>query len=129
MTVKEAILTLNANVVVACERARFDSATVRMIEDALDVIEDALEAQEPRVMTLDEVNRFVFGSPYIVETNIPGDEPRLMYGLYSHHGIAGNYTFDTVDRRRNLFDVDYDRFWRCWTSCPTDAQRKETPWR
>ena len=87
-----------------------------------------LKAQEPRVMTLDEVNRFVFGSPYIVETNIPGDEPRLMYGLYSHHGIAGNYTFDTVDRRRNLYDVDYDRFWRCWTSRPTDEQREAIPW-
>lgn len=47
MTVKEAILTLNANAVFACERAGFDSATVRMIEDALYVIEDALEAQEP----------------------------------------------------------------------------------
>ena len=87
-----------------------------------------LKAQEPRVMTLDEVNRFVFGSPYIVETNIPGDEPRLMYGLYSHHGTAGNYTFDTVDRRRNLFEVDYDRFWRCWTSRPTDEQREAIPW-
>lgn len=46
MTIGEAILTLNANVVVACGRAGFDSATVRMIEDALDTIEDALEAQD-----------------------------------------------------------------------------------
>lgn len=95
-----------------------------MLGDALSL----LKAQEPRVMTLDEVNRFVFGSPYIVETNIPGDEPRLMYGLYSHQGTAGNYTFDTVDRRRNLYDVDYDRFWRCWTSRPTDEQREAVPW-
>ena len=47
MTVGEAILTLNANVVIACERAGFDSATVKMIEDALDTIENALKAQEP----------------------------------------------------------------------------------
>ena len=47
MTIKEAILTLNANVVFACERAGFDSATVEMVEDALDTIEDALKAQEP----------------------------------------------------------------------------------
>lgn len=40
MTVREAILTLNANVVIACERARFNSATVKMVEDALDTIED-----------------------------------------------------------------------------------------
>jgi len=46
MTVKEAILILNANVIIACERAGFDSTTVKMIEDALDAIEDALKAQE-----------------------------------------------------------------------------------
>lgn len=49
MTVREAIMTLNANVVIACERSGFSSATVKMIEDALDTIEDALKAQEPRV--------------------------------------------------------------------------------
>jgi hypothetical protein len=47
MTVREAILTLNANVIFACERSGFDSATVKMVEDALDTIEDALKAQEP----------------------------------------------------------------------------------
>lgn len=47
MTISEAILTLNANVVFACGRAGFDSATIKMVEDALDIIEDALQAQEP----------------------------------------------------------------------------------
>ena len=47
MKVKEAILTLNANVVIDCERAGFSSATVKMIEDALNTIEDALKEQEP----------------------------------------------------------------------------------
>lgn len=47
MTVSEAILTLNANVVIACERAGFSPATVKMVEDALDTIEDALKEQEP----------------------------------------------------------------------------------
>lgn len=52
MTVSEAILALNANVVFACGRAGFDSATIKMIEDALDIINDALQAQEP-VMDID----------------------------------------------------------------------------
>lgn len=47
MTVSEAILTLNANVVFACGKAEFDSATIKMVEDALDIINDALQAQEP----------------------------------------------------------------------------------
>lgn len=61
MTVKEAILTLNANVVFACGRAGFSSATVKMIEDALDTIEDALKAQEPvKYSTRKGVNGFSF---------------------------------------------------------------------
>ena len=47
MTVKEAILILRANVVLACERAGFCSATVKMVEDALDTIDDALKEPEP----------------------------------------------------------------------------------
>lgn len=50
MKVKEAILTLNANVIIACERAGFSSATVKMIEDALGTIEDALKEQEPKTI-------------------------------------------------------------------------------
>lgn len=47
MTIKDAIVTLNANVVIACERAGFCSATVKIVEDALDTINDALKEQEP----------------------------------------------------------------------------------
>lgn len=43
MTKKEAILTLCANVMVACERASFDSATCNLVEEALDMAIDALE--------------------------------------------------------------------------------------
>lgn len=59
MKVKEAILTLNANAVIACERAGFSSATVKMIEDALDTIEDALKEKEPIKPKND-----AFGHPY-----------------------------------------------------------------
>lgn len=89
---------------------------------------ELLEAQEPRVMMLDEIRHFVYGTPYIIETNLPGDEPRLMYGLYSHNGVAGNFDFATVNERVHLFDSDYGIIWRCWTSRPTDTQREATPW-
>lgn len=46
MTVKEAIVALNVNAVIACERAGFSSAIVKMIEDALDTIEDALKERQ-----------------------------------------------------------------------------------
>lgn len=60
MTVKDAILTLNANAVIACERAGFCSATVKTVEDALDIINDVLkehEAVEPEVEVLNEIDR------------------------------------------------------------------------
>ena len=74
MTVKEAILTLNANVIIACERAGFDSATVKMIEDALDVIEIALQAQEP-------------------ETS---DAPKSDNNIGCWYDITHNYTLEQV---------------------------------
>lgn len=87
-----------------------------------------LKAQEPRVMTLEEVEHLTYGSPYIIETNLPKEEPRLMYGLFSHLGLQGNFSFAFTDGRGYLFDVDYGKRWRCWTSSPTDEQREATPW-
>lgn len=89
---------------------------------------ELLKEQEPRVMTLEDVRQFVYGSPYIIETNLPGDEPRLMWGLYSHQGIGGNFDFAITDGRKRLFDVDYGTIWRCWTSRPTDEQRRAVKW-
>ena len=121
MTIKEAILTLNANVVIACERAGFSSATVKMIEDALDTIEDALKAQEPRVMKVGEVRNWVHSDrttrePIFIEMRsgvcawIIDDEIREIPG-------AENLTSDL-----------YSKTWRCWTSRPTEEQREAIPW-
>jgi len=45
MTNSEAISTLCANVMVACERAKFDSATCNLVEEALDMAIEALSAE------------------------------------------------------------------------------------
>ena len=95
-----------------------------MHQDALAL----LKAQEPRVMTLEEVEHFTYGSPYIIETNLIGSEPRLMYGLYSYQGIGGNFDFAIADGRKHLFDADYGKTWRCWTSRPTQEQRQAVKW-
>ena len=84
--------------------------------------------QEPRVMTLEDVKQFVFGTPYIIETNEPDNESRMMYGLYSHQGLKGNFDFAVTDMRKRLFDIDYGKTWRCWTSRPTNEQRKAVEW-
>ena len=87
-----------------------------------------LKAQEPRLMTLDEVKHFVYGNPYIIETVLSDGEYLLMYGLFSHQGVVGNCDFITVNERIRLYDADYGKTWRCWTSRPTDEQRKVTLW-
>ena len=122
MTISEAILTLNANVIVACERARFDSATVKMVEDALDTIEDALKAMEPRVMTLEEV--------------LGGGECWVEY-INGGRGYCDCYLDDdaksivinrTLSRDFNVPPNGYGKSWRCWSVRPTDEQREGTPW-
>lgn len=99
-----------------------------LFNDTLKLL-DKLEEPETRVQTLEEVNQFVYGMPYIIETNMPGDEPRLMYGLYSHNGIADNFDFATVNERISLLKSDYGKRWRCWTSTPNNEQREATSWR
>lgn len=79
-------------------------------------------------MTLEEVEHLTYGSPYIIETNLPKEEPRLMYGLFSHLGLQGNFSFAFTDGRGYLFDVDYGKRWRCWTSRPDEKVRADTPW-
>ena len=136
MTVSEAILTLNANAVIACERAGFNSATVKMIEDALDTIEDALKAQEPRVLTLEEVDALgdnaivwleclyttdgkntTILKPAIYQAENSCPEGDGYYCVVSSWGNSGFYHKD-----------NYMSDWRCWTSEPTDEQREAIPW-
>ena len=123
MTVKEAILTLNANAVIACERAGFSSATVKMLEDALDTIEDALKAQGPRVMEFDDV--------------VGGDECWLeavngacgYADCYACTGTGEVQVFRCkYDNPQYIMAKDYLKTWRCWTSRPTDEQREAVPW-
>ena len=80
-----------------------------------------LEAQQPRVMTLEEV--------------LGGDE----CWLESRNDICGygdavlirDGEFVDFYRPRNINTFDfygYGSSWRCWTSRPTDEQRKAKKW-
>ena len=81
-----------------------------------------LAAQEPRVMTLEEVQLC---------------ENAMWIELLSGRGF---YAF-VLDRMKNgileistraaylrYYSKDYDATWRCWTSRPTDKQREAIPW-
>lgn len=84
---------------------------------------DLLKAQEPRVMTLEEVCKGLVWLDtyrtsevepvYILEMNKRGEIYYLVFG-------AG--------ARPMLYDEDYNKEYRFWTSRPTDAQREAIPW-
>ena len=88
------------------------------MRDALEL----LKAQEPRVLTLEEVQSC---------------ENAMWIELL---GGKGFYAF-VLDRMKNgileistraaylrYYSKDYDATWRCWTSRPTDEQREVTLW-
>ena len=129
MTVSEAILTLNANVLVACGQAGFSPATVKMIEEALDIIEDVLKMQEPRVMTLEEVKTKISDGEiaFLVEYNDIVNPVWLLIARY----LNTLDEFVVVDRLGNMHNYGangYNVDWRCWTSRPTDEQREVVKW-
>ena len=147
MTVKEAILTLNANVVFACGRAGFSSATVKMVEDALDTIEDALDAQKPEAMDAPKPDSDI-GCWYDITHNytleqvvsaLKEQEPRLVteadfenadeYGFIPawYEGLVNKEGWWNCIPKEALETAKEDGC-RYWTSKPSLKQMEETPW-
>lgn len=96
------------------------------IENCHNIIRDALallKAQEPRVMTLEEVCKGLVWLDtyrtsevepvYILEMNKRGEIYYLVFG---------------TGARPMLYDEDYNKEYRFWTSRPTDEQREATAW-
>lgn len=111
-----------------CETCPYDEATC-----GLDVPNDALsllKAQEPRVMTLDEVadlkeHQFV----WIEISN--SDEPVYCLEIVRFRGVLCVNLEITLNAFRDVVIVytkNYNKEYRFWTSRPTDEQREETPW-
>ena len=124
----------------ACGQTMLDCGTetpmvFEMIRDAADNAISMLNAQRPRVMTLEELT--FYDSGLYVETHNGCPEgltdelwPALVH-LYcvSQNGEYGyvsfvNWNADTYDLEAKDYNVD----WRCWTSRPTDEQREAEPW-
>ena len=93
------------------------------IADALEL----LKAQEPRVMTLEELPDW--DGAFMIEIRIKG--ATVWASWYTDYELLG----ETVCRMVDIGGEVDDRFkklygyeWRCWTSRPTDAQREAEPW-
>ena len=80
-----------------------------------------LKAQEPQVMTLEEVGKWVLikrvdREPIFIEVK----------DSISAWIVSDGYW--DIQLNVNLCSEFYGIIWRCWTSRPSDEQREATPW-
>lgn len=86
-----------------------------------------LKAQEPRVMTMEEVQALQYGH-VLIELD-KSDPIRWVDALLFCKNTNFSFDFITLEGRARLLGAEYNKEWRCWTSCPTDAQREAIPWK
>ena len=95
------------------------------IVDAIDMAIETVKAQEPRVMTLEEVKMLDSDYYYLESMRSPGKELREIVGAYGLTCV----TWPSITwARQTMGDSGYGKTWRCWTSKPTEAQREAEPW-
>lgn len=94
---------------------------MRCAEEAAEVV----RAQEPVVMTLEEVKMLDRDYYYLEAMRSPGKELREIVGAYGLTCV----TWPSITwARQTMGDGGYGKTWRCWTSRPTDEQREAIPW-
>ena len=128
-----------------CDR---DCGKCDLVQDRdwlLSVYDDAialLKAQEPRVLTRDEMKEGVEDHrPVFVEEWTEGAEPRCFWGLIERgfdppeHGYnyPGGVEFNVVDTLQDMWDGDFYGMnstlgWRAWSTEPSEELRKAVPW-
>ena len=109
----------------------------KIAQKAIAKLKALSKAQEPRVMTLEEVKqeRICW-----IEDADDGMTVRLfpatMFGIGEYANGSKSYMFlaqkpwavDANDCEWWYLIEDYGEIWRCWTSRPTNEQREATPW-
>ena len=99
-----------------------------MCHDVANRLEELLKAQEPRVMTLEEVRLLQDGAVVWIEDN---DKVDVIPAIVNHiwNNLPNMASFTAAYAREVKADMLwYGVKWRCWTSSPSDAQREATPW-
>lgn len=97
-------------------------------------IEELLKAQEPRLLQIKEMAFLEIA--VFIETNgdLEGKGTDLFLAIpyiyaVSQNMLGGYIAF--IDCNTNVYDlqaIDYGKLWRCWTSRPTEEQRKAVKW-
>ena len=121
---------------VNCERCGYSCTKAEWVKIdrklAIDVLA-LLKAQEPRVMTLDEIGN-ALETPLWKETKRAHKDLYtgwvLAYDIQKGLGITGTRLGMSEPSGRVVWYGldDYGKTWRCWTSEPTEEVRRATPW-
>lgn len=102
----------------------------QMARDALTLIKELMRIQEPRVMTLEELEDWD-GAVFFEAC-----ETDMYYALIENvdltAGMDGEYVLVNVvpgeHYRRIWAGEHYGEIWRCWTARPTEEQREAVKW-
>ena len=110
--------------------SRLKKCYLGIVVDALNIAIEAVEMQEPRVMTLSGVRNLKESTPVWLEDVDKKD----VIGALFMRDYSGTKCVDFAIVRDWEFGrvvapyMDYGIRWRCWTSCPSDEVRGATPW-
>ena len=86
---------------------------------------DLLKAQQPRVLTLEEVKMLDSDYYYLESMRSHGKELREIVGAYGLTCV----TWPSITwARQTMGDSGYGKTWRCWTAKPTREQREAVSW-
>lgn len=87
---------------------------------------ELLKAQEPRVMTLDEL--VMWQKQPVIERYPIYVEYRKGKGFGAPHWAMDNFGFNVATCQDNYKSSVYGMLVRCWTSRPDEKRMAETPW-
>ena len=100
------------------------------IVDALDFAIESVKAQEPRVMTLEEVLKSEDEDEPILYEYIDSlvITWRMGWKLRTESKREIQHILENRRERAIVWESEYGKTWRCWTSRPDQATREVTPW-
>lgn len=130
MTDREKVIkglkSLYERLVDAAKRDKIAMLDAIIVSDALAL----LKAQEPRVMTLEEVRQAEINSePLWCEfIDCAFGSWRMGWILKTQSRREVQHVIENHFERAIVWESEYGIGWRCWTTRPTDAQREATAW-
>lgn len=98
----------------------------RRLKEAYNMAIDALKAQGPRVMTLEEVKELHPEDDVYIERISSITGVHYIYATTVWRVVSKSIMF--CPDNATLWFSEYGETWRCWTGRPTDAQMEATKW-